>query len=150
MKTTLWMCGNADSSLTVIESGCGKTSVANVNSSAIVGEAACTSVTITEDYCFVISTDLHRNFYDVLTSRVGDHSTIDGLAIKGDGLHTLLGTIRMDGNLVVSLAEFTINGIIGSCLRQTWINADTIVIGFDTQDELRNGVPHPSCCTCKP
>ena len=42
----------------------------------------------------------------------------------------------MDGDLIVGLAELTINGVVRSCLGQTGIDADTIIVGFDTEDEL--------------
>ena len=93
---------------------------------------------------------LHRYFDGVLTCRVGDHRAADGLAIERDGLDALLRAIRMDGNLVLSLAELTTDGVVGSRLWQTRVDADTVVVGLDTEDELRDGVPHPSSRTREP
>ena len=68
--------------------------------------------------------------------RVGDDGAIDLHAIEGDCLDALLLAIRMDGNLVLGIAELTADGVVGSSLRQTRIDTDTIVVGLDTQDEL--------------
>ena len=94
--------------------------------------------------------ELHRDFYDMFAWRVGDDRTINLGAIEGDGFNTLLLTVRMDGDLVISLAEFTLNGVVRSRLWQTRIDADTVVVGLDAEDELRNSVPHPSGSTCEP
>ena len=63
--------------------------------------------------------------------RVGDDGAIDLRAIEGDCLDALL-----DGDVVVGLTELTADGVVGSSLRQTRIDTDTIVVGLDTQDEL--------------
>ena len=42
----------------------------------------------------------------------------------------------MDGYLVLSIAELTLNSVVGCCLWQTWVDTDTIVVRLDTQDEL--------------
>ena len=42
----------------------------------------------------------------------------------------------MDGNLILGLAELTIDGIVGSCLGQTGIDADAVVVGLDAEDEF--------------
>ena len=68
--------------------------------------------------------------------RVGDDGAINLLTIEHNLLHTLLLTIGMDGDLIVGLAELTIHSVIGGSLGQTGINADTIVVGFDTENEL--------------
>ena len=86
----------------------------------------------------------------MLTSRVGDDGARDGLAIERDALHTLLGAVGMDGDLVFCLAELAVDGIVGGRLGQTGINADTIVVGLDAEDELRDGVPHPGGGTREP
>ena len=85
----------------------------------------------------------HRHIYHMFTSRVGDDGAINGLAVEHDALDTLLRTIRMDGNLVLSLAELTVHRVVVSRLGQTRIDADAIVVGLDTEDELRYRVPHP-------
>ena len=92
----------------------------------------------------------HRHIYHVLTGRVGDDGALNGLAVEHDALDTLLRTIRMDSNLVLSLAELTVHRVVGSRLGQTWVDADTIVVGLDTEDELRYRVPHPSSRTREP
>ena len=56
----------------------------------------------------------------------------------------------MDGYLVLGIAELTLNGVVASGVGQTWVDADAIVVGFDTEDELRNGLPHPGGCTGAP
>lgn len=40
------------------------------------------------DFFFCVC--LHRDFHDVLADGVGDDSALDGLAVEGDALHTLL------------------------------------------------------------
>ena len=92
----------------------------------------------------------HRHIYHMFTSRVGDDGAINGLAIEHDALDTLLRTIRMDGNLVLSLAELTVHRVVGSRLGQTRIDADAIVVGLDTEDELRYRIPHPGSRTREP
>ena len=72
----------------------------------------------------------------MFTRRVGDDCSLYRLAIEGDIFHALLLTIGMDGDLIVGLAELTIHSVIGGSLGQTGINADTIIVGFDTEDEL--------------
>ena len=72
----------------------------------------------------------------MFTRRVGDDCAIDLLTIEGNSFHTLLLTIGMDGDLIVGLAELTIHSVIGGSLGQTGIDADTIIVGFDTEDEL--------------
>ena len=72
----------------------------------------------------------------MLARSIGDNRAINRLTIEHDALHTLLLTIWMDSDLVVGLAELTVHGVVGSCLRQTRINADAIVVGFDTQNKL--------------
>ena len=79
---------------------------------------------------------LHYYLYGVFTCRVGDYCAVDLLTIEGYALNALLLSVRMDGYLVLSIAELTANGVVASCLRQTWIDADTIIVGLDTQDEL--------------
>ena len=79
---------------------------------------------------------LHRNLDYVLAGRVGDDGAIYPGAIEGDGFNTLLGAVWMDGNLVLGIAELTLHGVVGSCLGQTGIDADTIIVGLDTKDEL--------------
>ena len=79
---------------------------------------------------------LHRDLYGMFTGRVGDDGAVDRLAVEGDGLHALLCAVGMDGDLVIGLAELTLNGIVGSGLRQTGIDADAVVVGLDAEDEL--------------
>ena len=97
-----------------------------------------------------ISCLLHYYLYGVLTCRVGDYCTVDLLTIEGYALNALLLSVRMDGDLVLSIAELTVHSVVASCLRQTWIDADTIIVGLDTQDKLSYGVPHPGGCTSEP
>ena len=86
----------------------------------------------------------------MLAGRVGDNGAINLLAIEGDALNTLLLSVRMDGNLVLGIAELTLNGVVASCIGQAWVDADAVVVGLDAEDELADGVPHPSGCTCEP
>ena len=86
--------------------------------------------------CMYLYWGLHRNLDYVLAGRVGDNGAINLLAIEGDALNTLLLAVRMDGDLVLGIAELTLYGVVGSCLGQTWVDADTIVVGLDTEDEL--------------
>ena len=81
---------------------------------------------------------------------IWNHGSVDSLAVEGDGLHTLLGTIRMDGDLVLGLTELTVDGIVGGRLWQTGIDADAVVVGLDAEDELGDGVPHPGGGTREP
>ena len=86
----------------------------------------------------------------MLAGSVGDDGAIDLLAVEGDLLHALLLAVRMDGNLVLGIAELTLYGVVGGCLGQTGIDADAVVVGFDAEDELGDGVPHPGGCTREP
>ena len=86
----------------------------------------------------------------MLASGVGDDGAINLLAIEGDALHTLLLAVGMDGDLVLSVAELTIHGVVGSGLGETRIDTDAVVVGLDTEDELRDGVPHPCSSTREP
>ena len=79
---------------------------------------------------------LHRYLYGVLAGSVRDDGALNGLAVERDALHALLLTVWMDSDLVVGLAELTLNGIVASGLGQTGIDADTIVVGLDAKDEL--------------
>ena len=72
----------------------------------------------------------------MLAWSIGDNRAINRLTIEHDALHTLLLTIRMDSDLIVSIAELTVHGVVGSRFGQTRINADAIVVGFDTQNKL--------------
>ena len=76
----------------------------------------------------------HRHIYHMFTSRVGDDGALNGLAVEHDALDTLLRTIRMDGNLVLSLAELTVHGVVGSRLRQTGVDTDAVVVGPEIQE----------------
>ena len=86
----------------------------------------------------------------MLTSRVGDDGAVNGLAIERDTLHTLLSAIRMDGDLVLRVAELTLYGVVVGRLRQTRINADTVVVGFDTADSSRKAPPYAASDTSLP
>ena len=79
---------------------------------------------------------LHRDLYGVLASGVGDHRAIDLGAIEGDGFHAFLCTVGVDGDSVFSLTELTLDGVVCGCLRQAGIDADTVVVGLDAEDEL--------------
>ena len=94
--------------------------------------------------------NLHHDFHNVMAGRVGDDGAADGLAVERDRLDTLLRTVRVDDDLVVGLAELTLNGVVLGGLGQTGIDADTVVVGLDAEDELRNGVPHPGGRTREP
>ena len=93
---------------------------------------------------------LHGYFDHVLTSGVGDDGAINLLAVEGDGFHTLLLAIGMDGDLVLSVAELTVDGVVGGCLWETRIDTDAVVVGLDAEYELADGVPHPSGRTREP
>ena len=86
----------------------------------------------------------------MLASGVGDDGVIDLLAVEGDLLDALLLAVRMDGNLVLGVAELALDGVVAGRLGQTWVDADTVVVGLDAEDELRHGVPHPGGCTREP
>ena len=77
----------------------------------------------------------------MLTSSVWDDGAINRLAVEGDALHTLLTAVRMDRDLIFCLTELTGYHIVGGCLWQTGIDADTIVVGFDTEDKLSMRIP---------
>ena len=81
---------------------------------------------------------------------VGDDGAINLGAVEDDALDALLLAIGMDGNLVISLAELTLDGVVSSCLGQTGIDVDAVVIGLDAEDELRDGVPHSGSGTREP
>ena len=86
----------------------------------------------------------------MLAGGVGDDGAIDLLAVEGDLLDALLLAVRMDGNLVLGVAELALDGVVAGCFGQTGVDADAVVVRLDTEDELRDGVPHPGCCTGKP
>ena len=79
---------------------------------------------------------LHCNFDGVLAGRVGDDGAVYRIAIEGDGLDALLSAVGMDGDVVLCLAELTVDGVVAGCLWQTGIDADTVVVGLDAEDEL--------------
>ena len=56
----------------------------------------------------------------------------------------------MDGDLILRVTELTLYGVVVSRLRQTRINADTVVVGLDTEDELVYRVSHPGSRTSQP
>ena len=85
----------------------------------------------------------------MLTGGVGDHGALYGLAVERDLLHTLLGTIRMDGDLVISLAELTANGVVGGRLRETGVDADTVVVGLDAEDNSTTTSPETAPAVIK-
>ena len=86
----------------------------------------------------------------MFSGRVGDDCSINRLTIKSNALNALLSTVRMDSDLVLCVAELTANGVVASCLGQTGVDADAVVVGLDAEDELRDGVPHPSGSTREP
>ena len=86
----------------------------------------------------------------MLAGSVGDNGAIDGLAIESDALHTLLGAVRMDGNLVFCLTELTAYGLVAGCFGQTGINSYAVVVVLDAQYVLADCVTHPGGGSCEP
>ena len=72
----------------------------------------------------------------MLAGGVGDDGAIDLLAVEGDLLDTLLLAVRMDGNLVLGVAELALDGVVAGCLGQTGVDTDAVVVRLDAQDEL--------------
>ena len=72
----------------------------------------------------------------MLAGRVGDDGAVDRIAIEGDGLDALLLAVGMDGDVVLCLAELTVDGVVAGSLGQAGIDADTVVVGLDAEDEL--------------
>ena len=76
----------------------------------------------------------------VLAGGVGDDGAGNGLAVEGDLLDTLLLAVRMDGNLVLGVAELALDGVVAGCLGQTGVDTDAVVVRLETEDELQHGV----------
>ena len=80
-----------------------------------------------------------------------DDVAIDSHAIDSHRLNALLHAIRvLDGDVKFSTAKHSLHAIFLHVGRETRVDLYAIVGWLDAEEELADGVPHPSCCTCKP
>ena len=88
---------------------------------------------------------LHVHLNDMLSGCCGNDVAADGLAVDSDALNAFLCTVGIvDGDDVFAIAELPSHGELTGGGGHARVDKQSVVGGFDAEDELCDGVlPYP-------